>query len=36
MRRLEFDLLSKDLAVLKEKTREVQELEEKRRELEQK
>lgn len=36
MRRLEFDLLSKDLAVLKEKTKEVQELEEKRRELEQK
>ena len=36
MRRLEFDLLSKDLAVLKEKTKEVQELEEKRGELEQK
>lgn len=36
MRRLEFDLISQDLAVLKEKTKEVQELEEKRRELEQK
>ena len=35
-RRLEFDLLSKDLSALKEKTREVQELEEKRVELEQK